>query len=117
VGRAIDNLGGDMLSWLIASSKIGGTVSAVGLAAGMQLNTSVAPFILRGVSLLGADSAIARCRCGRRSGTSSPSVAAGSRARPGAHDRLRRPADAFRSLPQRDGPRAHGRPDRADTHP
>ena len=37
--------------------KVGGTVAAVGLAAGMKLNTTVAPFILRGVHLLGADSA------------------------------------------------------------
>jgi acrylyl-CoA reductase (NADPH) len=54
---AIDNLGGDLLAWLLSTMKIGGTVSAVGLAAGMKLNTTVAPFILRGVCLLGADSA------------------------------------------------------------
>jgi putative YhdH/YhfP family quinone oxidoreductase len=54
---AIDNLGGDILSWLLASSRIGGRVAAVGLAADMKLNTSVAPFILRGVALLGIDSA------------------------------------------------------------
>jgi putative YhdH/YhfP family quinone oxidoreductase len=54
---AIDNLGGDILAWLLASSKIAGTVAAVGLAADMKLNTTVAPFILRGVSLLGTDSA------------------------------------------------------------
>jgi len=45
-----------MLAWLLSTSKIGGTVSAVGLAAGMSLNTTVAPFILRGVSLLGINS-------------------------------------------------------------
>jgi putative YhdH/YhfP family quinone oxidoreductase len=54
---AIDNLGGDILSWLLASSKIGGTVAAVGLAADYKLNTTVMPFILRGVHLLGVDSA------------------------------------------------------------
>lgn len=54
---AIDNLGGDILAWLLASSKIGGTVAAVGLAADTKLNTSVMPFILRGVHLLGVDSA------------------------------------------------------------
>jgi acrylyl-CoA reductase (NADPH) len=54
---AVDNLGGDVLAWLLSSMKIGGTVGAVGLAADMKLNTTVAPFILRGVSLLGADSA------------------------------------------------------------
>jgi len=56
-GGAIDNLGGDMLAWLLATSKIAGTVAAVGLAADMTLNTTVAPFILRGVHLLGTDSA------------------------------------------------------------
>ncbi len=54
---AVDNLGGDILAWLLASSKIGGTVAAVGLAADMKLSTTVAPFILRGVRLLGTDSA------------------------------------------------------------
>ena len=53
---AVDNLGGDILSWLLATTKVGGTVAAVGLAADMKLNTTVAPFILRGASLLGADS-------------------------------------------------------------
>ena len=54
---AVDNLGGDILAWLLSTMKIGGTVGAVGLAADMKLHTTVAPFILRGVSLLGADSA------------------------------------------------------------
>ena len=53
----VDNLGGDVLAWLLATMKNGGTVGAVGLAASMKLNTSVAPFILRGVMLLGIDSA------------------------------------------------------------
>ena len=54
---AVDNLGGAMLAWLLATSKIAGTVAAVGLVADMKLDTSVAPFILRGVHLLGTDSA------------------------------------------------------------
>ena len=54
---AVDNLGGDLLAWLLATMKVGGMVGAVGLAADMKLATSVAPFILRGVGLLGADSA------------------------------------------------------------
>jgi putative YhdH/YhfP family quinone oxidoreductase len=53
---AIDNLGGDTLAWLLATSKVAGRVAAVGLAADMKLTTSVAPFILRGVQLLGVDS-------------------------------------------------------------
>ncbi len=54
---AVDNLGGDMLAWLLATTKVGGSVGAVGLAADMKLHTTVAPFILRGVALLGADRA------------------------------------------------------------
>ena len=54
---AVDNLGGDVLAWLLSTMKIGGVVGAVGLAASMKLHTNVAPFILRGVCLLGADSA------------------------------------------------------------
>jgi len=53
---AVDNLGGDLLAWLLSTQKIGGTVASVGLAADMKLSTTVAPFILRGVHLLGVDS-------------------------------------------------------------
>jgi NADPH2:quinone reductase len=53
---AVDSLGGDMLSWLLSTMQVGGTVAAVGLAADMKLHTTVAPFILRGVHLLGVDS-------------------------------------------------------------
>jgi NADPH:quinone reductase-like Zn-dependent oxidoreductase len=38
----------------------GGTIASIGLAASMKLNTTVAPFILRGVSLLGIDSGYIR---------------------------------------------------------
>ena len=54
---AVDNLGGDVLAWLAATMQIGAPIASVGLAASMTLNTTVAPFILRGVSLLGVDSA------------------------------------------------------------
>jgi putative YhdH/YhfP family quinone oxidoreductase len=53
---AVDNLGGDVLSWMASTMQIGGTLSSIGLAASMSFNTTVAPFILRGVSLLGIDS-------------------------------------------------------------
>ncbi len=53
---AIDNLGGEVLSWMASTMQVGGTLASVGLAASMSLNTTVAPFILRGVSLLGIDS-------------------------------------------------------------
>jgi acrylyl-CoA reductase (NADPH) len=53
---AIDNLGGDILSWLVSTQKVHGMVAAVGLAASHKLNTTVMPFILRGVRLLGINS-------------------------------------------------------------
>ena len=54
---AVDNLGGDVLAWLLSAMQIGAPLASVGLAASMDLKTTVAPFILRGVSLLGIDSA------------------------------------------------------------
>ena len=53
---AVDNLGGEVLAWLASTMQIGGTLASVGLAASINLNTTVMPFILRGVSLLGIDS-------------------------------------------------------------
>ena len=54
---AVDNLGGDVLAWILASMKDDGTVSSIGLAADFKLNTTVMPLILRGVQLLGTNSA------------------------------------------------------------
>ncbi len=53
---AVDNLGGEVLAWMASTMQVGGTIASIGLAASMGLNTTVAPFILRGVSLLGIDS-------------------------------------------------------------
>lgn len=53
---AVDNLGGEQLSWLTRVMKVGGTIASVGLAQGWEVKTTVMPFILRGVSLLGIDS-------------------------------------------------------------
>ena len=53
---AVDNLGGDVLAWMASTMKIDGTLASIGLAASMDLKTTVAPFILRGVALLGIDS-------------------------------------------------------------
>jgi alcohol dehydrogenase len=53
---AVDNLGGDVLAWLLSTMKQWGTVASVGLAADAKLNTTVMPFILRGVQLLGINS-------------------------------------------------------------
>ncbi len=53
---AVDPVGGAVLAHVIASLRYGGAVAACGLAGGGQLPTTVFPFILRGVSLLGVDS-------------------------------------------------------------
>jgi acrylyl-CoA reductase (NADPH) len=53
---AVDNLGGEVLSWLASTMSIGGTLACIGLAAGHTFNTTVMPLILRGVSVLGVDS-------------------------------------------------------------
>ncbi len=53
---AVDNLGGDVLAWMTSTMQIGGAIAAIGLAASHELKTTVMPFILRGVSLLGIDS-------------------------------------------------------------
>lgn len=57
---AIDNIGGALLSWLLRGTRMQGSVAAVGLAGGAELNVSVMPFILRGVNLLGINSAATR---------------------------------------------------------
>ena len=53
---AVDSVGSHTLANVCASIKYGGAVAACGLAQGMDLPASVAPFILRGISLLGIDS-------------------------------------------------------------
>lgn len=53
LGGAVDNLGGDVLSWFTRSTRYGGNVASIGLAASHKLETTVMPFILRGVNLLG----------------------------------------------------------------
>lgn len=53
---AIDNLGGEVLTWLSRTMDYGGNIASIGLAAGIELNTTVLPFILRAVCLLGINS-------------------------------------------------------------
>ncbi len=55
-GGAVDSLGGEILGWLTRTTVPFGTIASVGLAAGADLATTVMPFILRGVSLLGINS-------------------------------------------------------------
>jgi acrylyl-CoA reductase (NADPH) len=62
LGRArwaavIDTVGGATLAHALSQTKPGGAVASIGLAGGAELDASVFPFILRGVALLGIDSA------------------------------------------------------------
>lgn len=61
---AIDNVGGATLANLLTQIAYGGSVAAVGLAGGNAVTTTVMPFLLRGVSLLGIDSVM--CPADRR---------------------------------------------------
>jgi len=60
----VDSVGSTTLANLLSMTKYGGAIAACGLAGGMDLPTSVAPFILRGVCLLGIDSVM--CPIGPR---------------------------------------------------
>ena len=53
---AVDNLGGDYLAWLTRTMSYGGNIASIGLAASHKLETTVMPFILRAVCLLGINS-------------------------------------------------------------
>ena len=53
---AIDNVGGELLTWLTRTVDFWGNIASIGLAGGHELKTTVMPFILRGVSLLGINS-------------------------------------------------------------
>jgi acrylyl-CoA reductase (NADPH) len=55
----VDSVGSHTLANVLSMTKYGGTVAACGLAGGMDLATSVTPFILRGVTLAGIDSVMA----------------------------------------------------------
>lgn len=53
---AIDNVGGDLLAWLTRTVQYGGNIASIGMASSAELKTTVMPFILRGVNLLGINS-------------------------------------------------------------
>ena len=53
---AIDNVGGEMLTWLTRTVDFWGNIASIGLAGSAELKTTVMPFILRAVSLLGINS-------------------------------------------------------------
>lgn len=56
-GGAVDTVGGATLSWLTRTIRPHGNIAACGLAGGIEIETTVMPFILRGMALLGVDSA------------------------------------------------------------
>jgi NADPH2:quinone reductase len=53
---AVDNVGGETLTWLTRTVDFWGNIASIGLAGGAELKTTVMPFILRGVNLLGINS-------------------------------------------------------------
>ena len=55
-GGAIDNVGGDILTWLTRTVDTWGNIASIGLAESAELHTTVIPFIIRGVNLLGINS-------------------------------------------------------------
>ena len=55
---AVDSVGGTTLASILAGLRYGGAVAACGLAGGNKLDTTVIPFLLRGVRLLGIDSVV-----------------------------------------------------------
>ncbi len=55
-GGAIDNVGGETLAWLTRTVDHWGNIASVGLAGGAELHTTVMPFILRGINLIGINS-------------------------------------------------------------
>lgn len=53
---AVDNVGGEMLTWLTRTMDWWGSIASIGLAGSHELNTTVMPFILRGANILGVNS-------------------------------------------------------------
>jgi acrylyl-CoA reductase (NADPH) len=53
---AVDAVGGEMLAWLTRTMNYGGSIASTGLTGGIELKTTVIPFLLRGINLLGIDS-------------------------------------------------------------
>ncbi|MCH8895583.1 MAG: oxidoreductase [Proteobacteria bacterium] len=53
---AVDNVGGEMLTWLTRTMNWWGSIASIGLVGGHELHTTVMPFILRGINLLGINS-------------------------------------------------------------
>ena len=96
---AVDSVGGDTLAWLTTTMMYNGCIASSGLAGGTHLQTTVLPFILRGVKLLGIESvmcpALTRRDVWRRLGTDLKPTALKTIAQPIAMEQL---PDAFATL-------------------
>ena len=57
---AIDNVGGEVLAWLTRTVDFWGNIASIGMAGSAELKTTVMPFILRGVTLVGINSSATR---------------------------------------------------------
>ncbi len=80
----VDAVGSHTLANVLSMTKYGGAVAACGLAQGMDLPTSVAPFILRGVTLAGVELGDgAQARCASKPG---PAGARSRQGQAGGHD-------------------------------
>ena len=92
---AIDNVGGELLTWLTRTVDLWGNIASIGLAGSPDLHTTVMPFILRGVNLLGINSVATprelRLDVWRR---------IASDLRPSALDRIAHKTVAFADLPR-----------------
>ena len=96
---AVDPVGGETLAWLTRTMMYGGGIASSGLTGGTELHTTVLPFILRGVKLLGIDSVMCpmdrRLEVWRRLATDMKPLQLNAMAHEIALDGL---ADAFASL-------------------
>jgi putative YhdH/YhfP family quinone oxidoreductase len=63
---AFDSVGGEQLAWLTRTMQVNGLIASFGNAGGIELKTTVLPFILRGVRLIGVDSAFTPMSLRRR---------------------------------------------------
>ena len=99
---ALDAVGGDVLSWLTRSMQQNGVIASFGNAGGAELHTTVYPFILRGVRLIGIDSAATnmplREKIWQRLSTD-PSTGLGTGLHPGLLGRVAQPI-TFSLLPE-----------------
>ena len=94
---AIDSVGGEMLAGLTRQIDFWGNIASVGLAGGADLKTTVLPFILRGVNLLGINSSATARRSGSRSGSASPRICARATSNASRTVRFRSPSCRARS--------------------